>query len=68
MCAEDVAKKEDAPLRLLLLEDDEVDAQWVTRALRHSKTLRYVVSRGETLAQALDLIKKETFDMILSDL
>ena len=68
MCAEDVEKKEDPPLRLLLLEDDEVDAQWVTRALRHSKTLKYAVSRGENLAQALDLLKKDTFDMILSDL
>ncbi len=66
--SEDAEKKEDAPLRLLLLEDDEVDAQWVTRSLRHSKTLKYVVSRGETLAQALELLKKETFDIILSDL
>jgi signal transduction histidine kinase len=62
------ANKGDAPLRLLILEDDEVDARWATRALQHSKTLRYVVSRAETLAQALDLLKKETFDMILSDL
>ena len=68
MCAEDVEKKEAAPLRLLLLEDDEIDAQWVKRALQHSKMLRYAVTRAETLAQALEILKKETFDMILSDL
>ncbi len=68
MCAEAEERKEDAPLRLLLLEDDEIDAQWVKRSLQHSKTLRYVVSRGENLEQALALLKNDTFDIILSDL
>jgi signal transduction histidine kinase len=61
-------KEEENALRILILEDDEVDALWVTRALQHSKMVRYVASRAETLSQALDLLKKETFDMILSDL
>ena len=61
-------KKGEDALRVLILEDDEIDAQWVTRALQHSKLVRYVAVRAETLAQALDLLKKETFDLILSDL
>ena len=68
MASDAEEKKADSVLRLLILEDDEVDALWVTRALSHSKTVRYVASRVETLAQALDLLNKETFDMILSDL
>ena len=60
--------KGEQSLRILILEDDEIDAQWGKRALQHSKTVRYVVSHVETLAQALDLLKKETFDLILSDL
>lgn len=68
MPSDDAEKKEDQALRILILEDDEVDAMWVTRSLQHSKTVRYAASRAETLAQALDLLKKETFDMILSDL
>lgn len=61
-------KKGENALRLLILEDDEVDALWAMRALQHSKTARYTGVRAETLAQALDLLKKETFDLILSDL
>lgn len=68
MTPEAEEKKGNAVLRVLLLEDDEIDALWVTRALQRSKMARYTVSRTETLAQALDLLTKESFDMILSDL
>jgi len=61
-------KKGTAALRILILEDDEVDALWATRALQHSKTVQYVAVRAETLAQALAFLEKETFDLILSDL
>jgi signal transduction histidine kinase len=68
MVSESEDKKGDHALRVLILEDDEVDTQWATRALQHSKTVRYTAAHAETLAQAQDLLKKETFDMILSDL
>lgn len=55
-------------VRILLLEDDEVDALWVERAIRHSKTVLYASVRAESLAQALEILQKETFDIILSDL
>lgn len=57
-----------ATLRILIVEDDEVDALWVTRALQKSRTVRYAALRAGTLTQALGLLKKETFDLILSDL
>lgn len=68
MPSEAEEKKENNVLRILILEDDEVDALWATRALSHSKTVRYVASHVETLAQARSLLEKEAFDMILSDL
>lgn len=61
-------KKDGGVLRVLILEDDEADALWAARALRSSQTVCYTATRVETLAQALDLLKKEAFDLILSDL
>ncbi len=53
-------------INVLLLEDDEVDAKWVQRALKDSPTFR-LTSVG-TVAAALECLKSRDFDVILSDL
>ena len=53
-------------MRLLLIEDDEVDAKWVERALKGLK--KFSIARAESLAAGLQRLKTEPFDIILSDL
>lgn len=54
------------PIQVLLIEDDEVDARWVRRALRGSPAFR--LTAAGTLAAGLGCLKAGTFDIILSDL
>ncbi|MCX5795837.1 MAG: hybrid sensor histidine kinase/response regulator [Elusimicrobia bacterium] len=53
-------------VKILLIEDDEVDAKWVERALRDSPTFR--LTHAGTMAAGLEFLRTETYDVILSDL
>ena len=53
---------------LLLLEDNDVDAQWVTRVLSKFHRAEFRVHRAESLAAALDQLGRSDFGIILSDL
>lgn len=54
--------------RVLLLEDDDIDAEGVRRALAASSDTRYTLFRADTLAHALDALRTQTFGVVLSDL
>ncbi len=58
--------KTDAPLRLLLIEDDELDRQAVVRALRKS-LVPWEIVPAATAVQGLALAAEQHFDAILLD-
>lgn len=51
--------------KILLVEDEKVTHQAIHRALQQFGYICYGV---ETLSEALDIIKKESFDLIMSDI
>ena len=56
------------PLRLLLIEDDDVDVEFLQRVLRMSTSpLFEVVARG-TLADSTEALGSQDFDVVLMDL
>lgn len=55
-------------LRVLLVEDNELDARMMLRALRESAETRFELVRAETCAAAVDALGAEAFDCILLDL
>ena len=62
-------KAESSPVKILLLEDNEVDAEWVRRALETSKRATFQVEWVDRVEKAIGLIQKqESFDIIISDL
>ncbi|HEX2123127.1 MAG TPA: PAS domain S-box protein, partial [Thermoanaerobaculia bacterium] len=54
-----------APVRVLLLEDTDIDANAIESALQQ---FRFDVRRARTLAEALVAVRSDEFDVILSDL
>ena len=56
------------PVRVLLLEDDPVDAQWALRALSQSKGGGFQVCWVDSLAKGLDQLQASDFELVLSDL
>ena len=54
-------------VNLLLLEDDEVDYQSITRQLADSPQ-QFEVSRAETLEDACDHLQRNQYDLIITDL
>jgi diguanylate cyclase (GGDEF)-like protein/PAS domain S-box-containing protein len=57
-----------APIRLLLLEDNEDDARFVQAALSRHAPGEFAVTGVERLADALARIQTEDFDVVLCDL
>jgi signal transduction histidine kinase len=53
-------------MKILLVEDDDFDAEWVRRALKGIE--RFSLERAETLSGGLDLLQKGDFGLVLSDL
>lgn len=53
--------------KVLLLEDEALDAEFVERAL-HNSAVAYCITRAETLAQAIEIARDTHFDVILADL
>lgn len=52
---------------ILLVEDDDIDAQWVRRSLRSSEQITKVVRAG-SIAQAQQLLREGTYDALVVDL
>src|SRR5437588_1257510 len=59
--------KKPAPIRVLLVEDSPGDARLIELLLAENDTPFEVKIAGK-LSQALELLKNENFDVILSDL
>ncbi|MEP4680347.1 MAG: response regulator, partial [Rhodopirellula bahusiensis] len=55
------------PIRILLLEDDSIDAEAVARQLRKSSP-NFEFTWAETLVQALDVLGAKKHDLIIADL
>ncbi|MDQ7785143.1 MAG: sigma 54-interacting transcriptional regulator [Desulfomonilaceae bacterium] len=55
-------------VRILVVEDNPVDALCLKEALGESKIGNFVISQVETLAEARERLKEEIFDAIILDL
>ena len=54
-------------LCVLLVEDQEEDAQHICEVLSECRDIQFVVDHVETISEALDLLRTETFDVVLLD-
>ena len=52
-------------LRLLVVEDDTVTAKVLARLLQDKG---YIVQTADSMARAMELVKTESFDLVVSDL
>ena len=67
--AKERARLQAGSVKVLLLEDNEVDAQWVRRALEQFERTQFHVEWVERLEKAIAQIhEKEPFDVIIADL
>ncbi len=57
-----------SPIKILLVEDSPSDAALLQESLHHNEPGRFKFTQAETLAQALELLKTSTFDLMLLDL
>lgn len=55
-------------IRVLLIEDNDVDAQLTQDLLSEWSTEEFQVARATTLAEGLSLLSRERFDAMLLDL
>lgn len=55
-------------VRVLLIEDGDVDATFVSRLLTSNPELPFVVDRGATLAEALCMLRAADYDVAMLDL
>lgn len=57
-----------SPIRLLLIEDSNIDAMFVTRLLQSNPEITFEIDHATTLADALVLLREIEFDASLVDL
>lgn len=57
-----------AAIRILVVEDNAADLQLIRRALQDAKLGSFKVSVGGRLSEALDLLARAPFDVVLADL
>lgn len=55
-------------LRVLLVEDNAIDARILIRALREAAETRFEIDHAETLGSALAQVRSEAYDCILLDI
>lgn len=55
-------------IRVLIIEDNEGDAELVCRFLSKAKNMYFDIERTGLMSSGVDFLGKETFDVILSDL
>jgi signal transduction histidine kinase len=58
----------DAPVRILLVEDNPGDARLLRYTLQEAQSLRFELSHAERLSDALDRVRAEPADVVLLDL
>lgn len=58
----------DAPIRILLVEDNAADAELLDARLRESLGERYTLTGSATIRDALERLSGERFDLVLLDL
>src|SRR5690606_311996 len=54
--------------RVLLIEDSRADADYVKRSLAKCDRVQYTIFHRDRLEDGLDLLARETFDVILLDM
>ena len=55
-------------IRVLLVEDNEADAKWAKHTLERFEGGQFDIQWAERLEKALELLKSERFDVVISDL
>ena len=55
-------------VRILLIEDDPDDAELVREALAEAEGLTYTLTHAWRFAEALEVLEREKFDIVLLDL
>ena len=55
-------------VRLLIIEDNPVDALSLQKALRQAQGANFVVSHAETLSEGKGFLEKEDFHVVVLDL
>lgn len=60
-------KKKDS-IRVLLIEDSDIDATFVTRLLRSNPEMEFEVDRAAMLAEALSMLQSTDYDVAILDL
>src|SRR5688572_11374088 len=58
----------DQPIKVLLIEDNSNDARLLRIFLSESTTSQFDIAHAERLAEGMERLGKERFDVILSDL
>lgn len=60
-------KRADQPLRLLIIDDDEVDRMRTVRLLGRIPERKFIVTEAVNVATGIDAVKRDAFDCILLD-
>lgn len=55
-------------IRVLIIEDDEGDAELISRFLSKAKNIHFVIECVGLISSGIDFLEKKHFDVILSDL
>ena len=58
----------EAPIAMLLVEDNPSDAAWIGEMLAETTTVQFSVMHANRLSDALTFLRKKPFDIILLDL
>ena len=61
-------KPGDSEIRVLLIEDDAGDADYITELLYQSASQRFHISSVDRLAAGIDYLRKEDYDVVILDL
>ena len=63
-----LSKPKTEAVRVLLIEDNPADSEWVKRALFESGSDRFHLERAESLSSGLEFLEQASFDVMISDL
>ena len=58
----------EAPIRMLLIEDSEHDAEFIGMMLKRAPEIEVRIDRATTLAEAVEACQRDEFDIVLLDL
>lgn len=66
--AKEIARAKAKTINVLLVEDNEVDAQWVKRGLERFDQSQFQVDWVQTVSAAKEMLRAQSFDIVISDL